>query len=150
MLVAAIAVAGTGIILIEYFAPQPTLEVDDTAGYELVKDAPILKAGLFSSADDAHEVSGEVALYQTAQGRVLRFSEYTATSGPDVFFYLSSDAEFSAERATRLELPGGVGEGQATLRGNFSAPVPADAGAFSKVVVWCKRFGVKFGEATLE
>jgi hypothetical protein len=49
-------------------------------------------------------------------------------------------------------VPGGIGEGQATLRGNFSVPLPkaVDSEQHTRVVVWCQRFGVKFGEAALE
>ena len=81
---------------------------------------------------------------------MLRFRNYEATPGPDVFFYLAQMGDFDPDRALRLAVPGGAGEGQATLRGNFSVEVPSATPEFSRIVVWCKRFGVQFGAATLK
>jgi hypothetical protein len=149
-LVAVVLLAGVAFIVLEYFAPQPTQRVDDTSGAAQLANRQALQSGSFSGADAAHDVSGKVALFETDSGKVLRFSDYEATSGPDVFFYISPTSEFDETKARQLAVPGGLGEGQATLRGNFGVPLPDDASDFSVVIVWCKRFGVKFGEARLQ
>lgn len=149
LVVVALAVGVAVAVGWRYLAPQPSTRVDDVAGAQALANAAPLKAGAFTGADDLHEVTGTVALHETADGRVLRFTSYEATPGPDVFFYLAQLGDFDPDRALRLQVAGGAGEGQATLRGTFSVPIPADAPEFSRVVVWCKRFGVPFGSALL-
>lgn len=146
---AATLVGIIGVIGYVFFAPQSSRHVDQPETQD--PKLPVLKQGSFSGADAAHDVSGRVQLRGTAQRLLLRFENYDATAGPDVFLYLSKSETFDPERALRVLVPGGGDSGQATLRGNFSVPVntAAPPREYTRVVVWCERFGVKFGEAVL-
>jgi hypothetical protein len=149
LLVIGIAAAAgiAGVVFSEYFAPQPTRTVDE----DVDTDAPVSKRGTFRGADDVHHVSGTVSVH-AGEPAQLSFRNYQATSGPDVYFYLADDGEFEEANAVRIPVPGGVKDGQATLRGNFSLPLPSgvDLATRTRLVVWCQRFGVRFGEARLE
>ena len=102
-----------------------------------------LKSGDFASADAVHDVKGSVQLRGAGDRLSLRFTNYDATSGPDVFFYLAHDGTFDPAKALKVRVPDGGTEGQATLRGNFSVPVEGahDPNSYSRLVVWCERFG---------
>ena len=141
-------VSGVGVVGYVYFAPEPSVTAD-LADRDLVARKP-LKRGTFAGADVAHSVSGQVALHEVDGKRLLLFTGYSATAGPDVYFYLSPGGEFDVDLAERLSVPRGAGEGQANLRGNFTVALPPATRDFSEVVVWCKRFGVKFGSAQLK
>ncbi len=117
--------------------------------------ATALKAGSFEGADRYHHVSGTVTLYRLEDGSpLLRFEDYDATAGPDVYVYLTpGDPEGSDVEAEglRVLVPGGAEDGQATLRGNFNVPLPdhVDPDDWSGVAIWCEDFNVLFGGASL-
>ena len=66
-------------------------------------------------------------------------------NGPDLFVYLSRNADGWEENAVNL------GELKAT-DGAFNYEIPADIDIeeFQSAVVWCRRFAVEFGHATLQ
>lgn len=147
--IAAVVLAGLGYA---YLAPKGTTMVDDA----LPDGAEPLASGAFSGADAAHRVSGIVTMYRAADGsHFLRFEDYDATDGPDVFFYLvpageGYDADGFDGRALKVLVAEGR-NGQATLRGSFNVPLPADLdpAAWGGVAAWCDRFNVLFGDAEL-
>lgn len=135
-----------------FFAPQRAKYVDQPES-TVERELEPLKRGTFAGADAVHQVKGSVQLRGAGSRLSLRFSNYDATSGPDVYFYLARAGEFDPQTARRVVVPGGGTEGQATLRGNFSVVIDggvSDLESYSRLVVWCERFGVKFGEAALE
>lgn len=105
--------------------------------------------GAFTGADRLHSVSGTVTLYHDAEGAFLRFEDYEATDGPDVYYYLARSGE-PIESGIRVLVPGG-NEGRATLRGNFNVPLEGamDWTTYDTIVVWCDRFDVTFGTAEM-
>jgi Electron transfer DM13 len=116
-----------------------------------------LRSGSFTGADSFHHASGTVSLYQASDGTfVLRFEDYDARSGPDVYFYLTRNAGDSStaaveEQGLRILVPGGAQGGQATLRGNFNVELPAgtNALAYRGITIWCDDFNEFFGSAPL-
>lgn len=125
------------------------------AGDRSSGQATALKTGTFQGADRYHHVSGTVTLYRLDDGsHLLRFEDYEATDGPDVYVYLTpggpegSDVEGDG---LKVLVPGGGEDGQATLRGNFSVPLPGDVDPddWSGVAIWCEDFNVLFGGAEL-
>ena len=145
--VAALVIAGVGWY---YFAPKPTSFLDEPAPAA----AETLASGSFQGADAAHDVAGSVTLLRDADGFVLRFEDYDATSGPDVYFYLTKEPgayTTGAVEGDGIRIPTGSATGQATLRGSFNVRVPdgVDATQYGGLSVWCDRFGVLFGSAPL-
>jgi hypothetical protein len=108
-----------------------------------------LASGKFHSV--AHATSGTAAVYQLADGtRVLRFTHFKTSNGPDVHVYL-----FAADDATDNKsvmnarfidlgsIKGNIGDQNYTLGSD------AELSKYRAVSVWCKRFSVNFGAAPL-
>lgn len=108
-----------------------------------------LAMGSFHSV--LHPTQGNASIYRIADGsRVLRFTNFTTSNGPDVHIYLVSadnpNDNSSVQRAEYVDLgiiKGNVGDQNYTLGSDL------DLARYHSVVVWCKRFGFNFGYAPL-
>src|SRR5262249_1246657 len=109
----------------------------------------VLSSGSFHSV--AHESKGIASIYQLADGkRILRFTNFETSNGPDVHVYLvaANDASNSetVKKAGFLELgslKGNIGDQ------NYDIPADVDLAKYRDVTIWCKRFGVNFATAPL-
>lgn len=112
-------------------------------------EAAILVKGEFRGL--AHETKGAVTVHRLADGkRVLRLSQFETSNGPDVHVYLVA-AEVAKDNAT-VKQAGFIDLG--SLKGNkgdqnYDLPSDADLNKYKSVSIWCARFGVNFGAATL-
>lgn len=170
-LFAGIAIAGfLGVVVYaEWFAPEPSTRADaplpelgtpdDGAEETGQTTAPSpLRAGDFVGADDFHFARGTVQLFQAANGTyLLRFEGYDAREGPDVYLYLTREAGDSTTAEVegdglRVRVPGGEGDGRATVRGSFNVFLPegTEALAYGGVTIWCDQFNHFFGHAPLK
>jgi electron transfer DM13 len=109
----------------------------------------ILASGTFHGV--AHDGSGNASIYQLSDGkRVLRFTNFETSNGPDVHVYLvatkdASDSD-SVKQAGFVEvgvLKGNIGDQ------NYELPSDLDLNKYRAVTIWCKRFGVNFATAPL-
>jgi Electron transfer DM13 len=101
--------------------------------------------GRFTGADDFHYGSGVARIVETAPGEfVLRFEDFSVRNGPDLFVYLSREADGYGAGAIEL------GRLKAT-DGSFNYRIPAatDVAKLKSAVVWCKAFSVQFAHAPL-
>ena len=108
-----------------------------------------LASGSFHSV--AHASKGTASVYRLADGkRILRFSNFETSNGPDVRVYLvaandASDNE-TVKKAGFLELgslKGNIGDQ------NYEIPADVDLAKYRAVTIWCKRFSVNFATAPL-
>jgi len=98
-----------------------------------------------------HDTSGTATVYQLGDGsRVLRFTQFKTSNGPDVHVYLvaADDAKDSdsVKQAGFIDLgsiKGNIGDQNYTLRSTV------DLSKYRAVSVWCKRFSANFGTAPL-
>ena len=109
----------------------------------------VLLSGQFHGV--AHKTTGTAAIHELADGRrVLRFSGFETSNGPDVQIYLVAAADASdndtVKNAGFLHL--GALKGN-TGDQNYDVPADADLSKHRAVTVWCRRFGVNFGTAPL-
>src|SRR6266404_2307485 len=99
----------------------------------------------------AHETKGAATVHQLGDGkRILRLTDFETSNGPDVHVYLVA-AEVAKDNATVKET-GFIDLG--SLKGNKGdqndeVPATADLNKYKSVSIWCARFGVNFGAATL-
>lgn len=108
-----------------------------------------IAAGTFQSYE--HSTSGRARILRLADGsRYLRLDHFSTSNGPDVRVYLSSaptggpgDA-FDDEYIELGELKGNIGDQ------NYVIPPEADLARYRSAVIWCKRFSVAFGAASLD
>jgi len=109
----------------------------------------VLSSGSFHSV--AHESKGTASIYQLADGkRILRFTNFETSNGPDVHVYLiaANDASDNqtVQKAGFVELgslKGNIGDQ------NYDIPADADLAKYRAATIWCKRFSVNFGTAPL-
>jgi hypothetical protein len=101
--------------------------------------------------DVAHKGAGQATIYQlSGDKRLLRFTNFETSNGPDVRVYLvaakdASDSE-SVKQAGFVELgalKGNIGDQ------NYEISSDLDLSKYRAVTIWCKRFGVNFATAPL-
>lgn len=142
------------IVLAGWYAFRPErLVMNQTVNESLpnAQAAPdqTVASGKFHSV--AHDTSGTATVYKLADGsRVLRFSDFKTSNGPDVHVYLvaSTDAKDSdtVKQAGFIDLgsiKGNIGNQ------NYTLPSDIDLTKYRAATVWCKRFSVNFGTAPL-
>jgi Electron transfer DM13 len=98
-----------------------------------------------------HPTAGTATIYRMGDGgRVLRFTSFSTSNGPDVHVYMvaSDDAKDAAtvQHAGFIDL--GVIKGNLGDQNYILGP-DVDLSKYRAVSVWCKRFSVNFGAARL-
>ena len=108
----------------------------------------VLASGNFY--DVAHKGVGRATIYQLGGKRVLRFTNFETSNGPDVrvYFVATKDASDSevVKQAGFVEvgaLKGNIGDQ------NYEISSDLDLKKYRVVTIWCKRFGVNFATAPL-
>jgi hypothetical protein len=157
-LVAALAVLGAG----AWYAFRPErLFINQTVHESLAAEAPAASAAARSTAPVAlatgsfhgvhHETRGTATVYRLPDGkRVLRFTDFETSNGPDVQIYLVAAGDAS-DNAT-VTRAGFVNLG--AMKGNrgdqnYEIPESVDLSKYRAVTVWCRRFSVNFATAPL-
>jgi Electron transfer DM13 len=113
------------------------------------ESASVLVKGEFKSV--AHDTKGSARIYRLADGkRVLRLTDFATSNGPDVRVYLVAAPDAvdneTVKRAGFVEL--------GKLKGtdgdqNYDVAADLDLGKYRAVTIWCRRFAVNFGTASL-
>ncbi|MQA93884.1 MAG: electron transporter [Streptosporangiales bacterium] len=101
-----------------------------------------------------HDTTGSVRILRLADGsRVLRLENLATSSGPDLHVWVT-DAEVKPGRAGWHVFDDGRHVTLGSLKGNrgdqnYRLPADLDLGDYRSVTIWCDRFNVSFGAATL-
>jgi hypothetical protein len=104
------------------------------------------RRGEFVGTDEFHFARGTATLSEVAPGDwVVRFDDFAVRNGPDLYVYLSPDADGYADGAievARLKAD----------KGSFNTRVPpgTDVSDVRSVLIWCKQFSHLFAVATLD
>jgi hypothetical protein len=141
-------------LLVAWYAFRPERLVVNRRVEEAMPNSPgalaqPLESGRFYSI--LHPTEGTATLYQMGDGtRVLRFTSFSTSNGPDVHVYLvaADDAKDVAtvQKAGFVDLgviKGNIGDQNYTLGNDL------DLAKYRAVAIWCKRFSVNFGAAAL-
>jgi Electron transfer DM13 len=107
--------------------------------------------GLFRDADGAHKGKGLATIFQTDAGsKVLRFTEFETTNGPDLKVWLVKAGDIRASADVKASqwlslgpLKGNIGDQ------NYVIPPDTNLSDYRSVVIWCEQFGVLFAAADL-
>jgi hypothetical protein len=104
-----------------------------------------LASGTFKGADSFHFGRGAVQLIESAPGAfIVRFEGFSVRNGPDLYVYLSPNADGYARSSIEL------GRLKATDGSfNYAVPPETDLAQVRSVVIWCKQFSVLFASAGL-
>lgn len=111
--------------------------------------AKVLKTGMFRGI--AHETKGSATIHQLPDGRrVLRLTGFETSNGPDVRVLLVAAADAADNAAVTSagfvelgKLKGNLGDQ------NYDVPSDVDLQKYGAVTIWCNRFGVNFGTASI-
>jgi len=100
--------------------------------------------GIFvGTGDGIHDAQGLVRTISLDNGNtVLRLENFKATNGPDLYVYLATDGKAS-EFVSLGKLKANNGNQ------NYDIPENTNLEKYNKVLIWCKTFGVLFGNAEL-
>ncbi len=118
-------------------------------GTDAMTAPTLLASGAFHNG--SHEAAGTASIYQTPDGkRVLRFTNFHTSNGPDVQVYLGMAPDaFDDATVTKAgfyhvaALKGNIGDQ------NYDLPADLDLSKYRSVTIWCRRFGKNFGTAPL-
>lgn len=112
----------------------------------------VVRQGAFISHE--HETSGTVRVVRHADGsHRLELVDLDTSNGPDLRVWLSDQPVRDGVRGWRVFDDGDWVE-LGRLKGNkgdqaYAIPAGADLDRLGSVSIWCKRFSVSFGAATL-
>ena len=128
---------------IQYLIANGILVVQVGSEMEKISEAYTI-SGQFHDADFFHKTSGVATIeYTDDSGGTLNFDqEFTTVSGPDLYVYLSTDKNAS-DFVNIGKLQSFNGEQ------TYELPSDVDLEKYDNVLVWCKAFGVLFGNASL-
>jgi hypothetical protein len=95
--------------------------------------------------ESRYTTSGQAVVLGNGTGqRFLRFEEFATDNGPDLNVYLVNSSTGDVSDYIDLgDLRGNIGEQ------NYEIPTDVDLEVYDQVVIWCVRFGVAFGSASL-
>ncbi len=146
---AAWAVFRPELLVLDKRAADPFPGQSPAATASAPESARALVSGTFRGL--AHETRGTATIHELAGGkRILRLSGFETSNGPDVRVLLvaagdvpDNDTVRSAGSVELGSLKGNIGDQ------NYDVPAGLDLGRYRSVVIWCNRFGVNFGTASL-
>ena len=106
-----------------------------------------LASGMFSS--QAHETTGSAKIVKVNDKNYIQLSNFKTSNGPDVHLYLVNGSDSSQEAVKKYGfldlgvLKGNIGDQ------NYEIPANTDLNKYKAVSIWCARFAVAFGGASL-
>lgn len=144
----AVVLVALVVFVLVWFEPQK-LFIDDTVNEAAASETTTVAEGAFTSQE--HSTSGTALVVEHPDGtRTLRLDDLDTSNGPDLRVYLSTaqaDADWKAFDDDFVEL--------GKLKGNkgdqnYAIPAGVDVAKYGRAVIWCKRFSVPFGVASLK
>ena len=122
--------------------PNATLsaEMEEKA---MMEDKTMTYSGTFVGVGDGiHDAHGIAKTIPLDGSDVLRLENFKSTNGPDLHVYLATD-DSASEFIDLGKLKANNGNQ------NYEIPDKTDLEKYNKVLIWCKTFGVLFGNAAL-
>lgn len=103
----------------------------------------IQKLALGSFTSQAHETKGSAEIVMTGGKTYLQLKDFSTSNGPDVRVYLTDGGRPGKDSLSLGSLKGNIGTQ------NYTLPAGFDPMKHKAVSIWCERFAVGFGLATL-
>ena len=138
-------VAGIVVVSVGYWLISP-LFIDKRVSGEFPQNTSpmVYLSGSFVGFDQVHHGSGDVRVYKTTEGYVIRFEDnFTVANGPDLYVGLGRDGKYNG--GAQLErLKGNQGSQ------NYLVPQTLNLDDYNEVWIWCRTFSVGFAKAELK
>jgi hypothetical protein len=148
ILIVIAVIVGSGVIyaVSPYFTNTTIDEASPIAGanQEMMVQKMTTSSGSFIGVGDGiHDAEGRAFVLSLDDGtKYLRFEDFKATNGPDLYVYLSTD-EQASDFVNLGRLKANMGNQ------NYEIPSEVNLSKYSNVLIWCKAFSVLFGSAEL-
>ncbi len=148
ILIVIAVIVGSGVIyaVSPYFTNTTIDEAPPIAGanQEMMVQKMMTSSGSFIGVGDGiHDAEGRAFVLLLDDGtKFLRFEDFKATNGPDLYVYLSTDNQAS-DFVNLGRLKANMGNQ------NYEIPSEVNLSKYSNVLIWCKAFSVLFGSAEL-
>ena len=128
---------------IEFLIGNGILTVKSNIQIESEESAPYILSGKFHDGDFFHRTSGIATAEFSGVGGILHFDKkFSTVNGPDLFVYLATDKSANDfVNVGRLQSSSG--------EQTYTIPEDVDLEKYNNVLVWCRAFGVLFGNAEL-
>lgn len=108
----------------------------------------VTRTGRFVDGDALHKGKGIVRQVTTADGQhVLQFKDFETSVGPDVYVYLSKNANPGDNKQPGEHVSLGPLQ---SFYGDQQYRLPANAEEYKSVLIWCKPFNLAITYAVLE
>lgn len=109
----------------------------------------VLYTGTFHGV--SHHASGVATVYAMSDGhRILRFTDFEVSNGPDVHVYLVATDDANDNETVKKAETIGLGPMKGNVGNqNYDLPDDVDLAEYRSVTIWCKRFGINFATAPL-
>ena len=118
------------------------MKKEDTVMME--ESIPMFYGDFVGVNDGIHNAEGKALVVPLDDGSsILRLEDFESTNGPDLYVYLSTDKKAS-DFINLGKLKANSGNQ------NYEIPHDTDLRTYNNVLIWCKTFGVLFGNAELE
>lgn len=129
---------------IQYLVANGIISVEQEPKVENTTPEIHKASGKFSDGDFFHRTSGTASVeYSQELGGTLHFDQrFSTVNGPDLFVYLATDKS-ATDFVNVGRLQSSSGEQTYTI------PEETDLEKYNNVLVWCRAFGVLFGDANL-
>ena len=139
-----IIIAGIGLAAISPYFYNTSIDEAAPGSDSMDVSEMTKQSGVFVGVGDGiHDAAGDAMVLSTDDGtRYLRFENFKATNGPDLYVYLSTD-EGASDYVSLGTLKANMGNQ------NYEIPSDVNVAKYSKVLIWCKAFSVLFGSADL-
>ncbi|MFJ8916681.1 DM13 domain-containing protein [Amycolatopsis sp. NPDC102389] len=131
---------------------QPSTQISESAA-PAPKEPTVVATGALISHE--HTTSGDVRILRAADGSlVLRLENLDTSNGPDLRVWLT-DAPVLPGKDGWSVFDDGAYVSAGKLKGNkgsqnYQLPAGTDLARYSSVTIWCDRFNVSFGAASLQ
>ncbi|MGB1252750.1 MAG: DM13 domain-containing protein [Candidatus Promineifilaceae bacterium] len=129
----------------EVAATMPDKEMDDDMP-EAENEWVAVSQGAFRDFDSFHQGTGQAAIFQQGDQRILRLENFEVTNGPDLHVLLvaNPDATSSSDLGEYVDLGGLKGN---VGNQNYEIPADVDLSQYSGVMIYCKPFHFVFSTA---
>jgi hypothetical protein len=110
----------------------------------MMEETKLTYTGTFVGVGDGiHDAQGTAKIISLDSGNnILRLEDFKSTNGPDLYVYLATN-EKASEFVSLGKLKANNGNQ------NYEIPQDTDLEKYNQVLIWCKTFGVLFGNADL-
>jgi hypothetical protein len=108
--------------------------------------------GEFRDADSVHHGKGTATIFENDSGtKVLRFTNFESTNGPDLKVWLVKAENIKASADVKASTWVGLGPLKGNIGDqNYVIPSDVNLSDYKSVVIWCEQFGVLFSAADLK